>query len=267
MFPFSSAARALVLLGLLSLLTSRTALGQILVPQQVTWGIPDSLATCPAGDTVLAATGLHPSRLRVTVRYLNNSFQPRVGVPPESIWVVKAGSTGNVTINDQAASIWADDSTNATGNTRITVPSLSGCGTLTLRLFISGVDLGTKTVTVRSVDTDADGRVTTADQTGAAWFWHTASAVYFWNSTAFELIGERRDGDKGDRDGDGKDERKTDVGSRSHGSLLENAAAQCPARHAGAADEPDLRRAPAGVLWLEPSVLEPQRAMALLHYP
>jgi hypothetical protein len=113
---------------------------------------------------VLAAFGthLHPSRLRIWVRL----YPPRV-VPPESIWVVNAGTTGNVTIHDQATSIWADDSTNSLGETRITIPSLSGCGTLTLRLYVSGFDWGTKTVKVRSVDTDADGRVTTADQTGA----------------------------------------------------------------------------------------------------
>lgn len=102
----------------------------------------------------------------MVITYLSASCTPRVGVPPESIWVVSAGSTGNAKFNDKAASTFADDSTNASGQARITIPSFSGCGSVTLRLFVAGVDKGTKTVQVRTTDTNADGRVTSADQTG-----------------------------------------------------------------------------------------------------
>jgi len=70
-------------------------------------------------------------------------------------------------INDKGASIFADDSTNGSGQARVTIPSFSGCGTVTLRLFVSGIDKGTKSVVVRTTDTNADGVVTASDQTGA----------------------------------------------------------------------------------------------------
>ena len=95
--------------------------GQLCAAQcsNVTWTLSDSLATCPAGDTLLfqhSPLHPHPSRLRILVTYLNSSCNPRVGVPPESIWVASTGTSGNLKINDKGASIFADDSTNGSGN-------------------------------------------------------------------------------------------------------------------------------------------------------
>ena len=54
----------------------------------VTWQFADSLATCPAGDSLaFAHSALHPhsSRLRVIVGYFDEDCNPRVGVRPESL--------------------------------------------------------------------------------------------------------------------------------------------------------------------------------------
>ncbi len=143
--------------------------GPLALPN-VSWSLKDSVTACPAGDTVVAG---HPARLRVTLTYKNCCGSPKNGVPPESIYVEVWLNSGNVTPNDETLSpldrpkVHADDSTRVSGSTRITVPSFSGCGKVNLRLFVSGVSQGTKVATVRTVDTNADGRTTTSDQTGA----------------------------------------------------------------------------------------------------
>ena len=125
----------------------------------VTWSFADSISACPAGDSVAAG---HPARLRVAVTYRQAPGgvpAPRVGAPPESIWVAWAGGQG-VLANDQPGRAYADDSTDATGATRVTVPSFSGCGAFAFSLWVSGVLAGTGTASVRSTDSDADGAVT-----------------------------------------------------------------------------------------------------------
>src|SRR5262249_20325611 len=79
----------------------------------VTWTNPDSLAACPAGDSLVFAHSPlhpHPSRLRILLTYLNSSCTPRVAVPPESVWIAQVATTGNLRINDKGATIFADDS-------------------------------------------------------------------------------------------------------------------------------------------------------------
>lgn len=133
------------------------------------WSAADSIAACPAGDSLaLAAHSAHPhpSRLRVSVEYFDNLCNPRAGIPPDSIWLEYATTTGNVVVNDKGVKVFADDTTDACGFARITVPSLSGCGQLTVYLYISGVSQGSQTITVRTTDTNADGRSTSADVAG-----------------------------------------------------------------------------------------------------
>lgn len=134
----------------------------------VRWSSGDSLTVCPAGDSVIVndPLHLHPSRLRIAVEYFDNSCAPRVRVPPDSIWVTFAISSGNLVVNDQGAQTVADDSTNSCGFARVTIPSISGCGTLSVYLYVAGVSQGSRLITVRSTDTDADGRTTGFD-TGA----------------------------------------------------------------------------------------------------
>jgi hypothetical protein len=132
---------------------------------------PDSLASCPAGDSIVfthSALHPHPARLRIVVGYFDADCDPRVDVPPESIWVTFTGFTGTLEANDLAAKTYADDSTDAGGAARITVPSFSGSGNATVKLFVSGVSQGTKTVRVRTVDTNADGRFDEDDVSGLA---------------------------------------------------------------------------------------------------
>lgn len=101
----------------------------------VLWSLKDSVSACPAGDSVLAG---HPSRLRIKVYYADDACNAKVGVPPESIWVTTSVPTGNLAVNDQPK-IFADDSTDASGITRVTIVSLSGCGTLRAKLYVAGV--------------------------------------------------------------------------------------------------------------------------------
>ena len=110
--------------------------------QNVTWGTPNLLvAACPASDSVPVSGGpCIPSRLRIFVRYRDASGNNKVGVPPDSIWV-QTQSAFNLRANDQLA-ITADDSTNADGYARITIPSLSGCGWLQIYLFVDGWSVG-----------------------------------------------------------------------------------------------------------------------------
>jgi putative Ig domain-containing protein/WD40 repeat protein len=138
----------------------------------VTWSFGDQVAACPAGDTTNVAG--HPSRLRVNVTYNDAAGQPRNLVPPESIWVNVATQSGNVVLNDATkATVPADqwavyaDAPTDSGAARVTLVSMSGCGTLRLRLWVSGVNQGTVFATVRTVDTNADGRVDGADISGA----------------------------------------------------------------------------------------------------
>ncbi len=131
----------------------------------VRWSASDSVAACPAGDSVVVnhPSHPHPSRLRIGVEYFDSDCNPRVGVPPDSIWVTYTTSNGNVVVSDKRAQVFADDSTDGCGVARLTIPSLSGCGVLTVDLFVAGVHQGGRAIVVRTADTNADGRVTSAD--------------------------------------------------------------------------------------------------------
>lgn len=136
----------------------------------VRWSAADSLAACPAGDSLALGSHSslhpHPARLRVSIEYFDDACNPRVGVSPDSIWLEYLPGTGNVVVNDKGTKVFADDTTDACGSTRITIPSLSGCGQLSIYLYISGVYQGTKVLTIRTTDSNADGRRTNADVTG-----------------------------------------------------------------------------------------------------
>ncbi len=127
----------------------------------VAWFIKDSVAACPAADTL--TNSARPSRLRITLYYEDLNCNPKVGVPPESIYVTTQLAAGNLKVNDEGAQVYADDSTDADGFARVTIPSFSGCGKVRLRLFVSGGSYGTKTATVRTTDVNADGRVSASE--------------------------------------------------------------------------------------------------------
>src|SRR5262249_46667889 len=132
----------------------------------VRWSADDSIAACPAGDTLVfshPAAHPHPSRLRIGVEYFDNNCAPRVHVPPDSIWVSYATSSGNVVVNDKGAQVFADDSTDGCGFARVTIPSLSGFGTLTVYVYVSGVLQGSRPIIVRTTDQNADGRTAQDD--------------------------------------------------------------------------------------------------------
>jgi hypothetical protein len=144
-----------------------TAQGQGGAPN-VFWAIKDSIAGCPAGDTLIALNfpsnvGPRPSKLRIRVYYPANEESPKGGVPPESIWVTVTPTSGNVRLNDAAEKTFADDSTDIGGFARITLPSFSGCGTISVKLYVSGRYQGAKNATIRTADTTSDGRVTIDD--------------------------------------------------------------------------------------------------------
>ncbi len=105
----------------------------------------------------------HPARLRFFITYRDADDVLKF-VPPESIWVTFAPvSNSNVQVNDQIPSkIFAEDSTR-NGVARIFFPSVSGSGKLNVTLFVSGVNKGTKAVTIRTTDSLDIGRVTSAD--------------------------------------------------------------------------------------------------------
>ncbi len=129
----------------------------------VDWFANDSLAACPAGDTVIVSghplfVHPHPSKLRVWVRYEDANCNLKSGVPPESIWVQIQPRSGNVKLKDVSNPVFADDSTNANGETRITVSGFSGWGKIRLTLFVSGVNHGYTERIVRTTDGDGDGR-------------------------------------------------------------------------------------------------------------
>lgn len=128
----------------------------------VIWSLGDSVAACPAGDT-LSTSVTRPSRLRVAVQYLNGSGSPRVGVPPESLRITFQKASGNVKANDKASVTYADDSTNAEGRAWFTIPSVSGCGALRISLTVGSVAQGNKTAVIRTTDYNADGRVDSTD--------------------------------------------------------------------------------------------------------
>ena len=124
----------------------------------VVWNAPDSLTACPAGDSV-GVFPQHPSRLYIFVHYEDNNCNPRVGVPPESLWVTYANVAGNVAVRDMGQKVFAEDSTDINGNTRIIVRSFSGCGTMRFNLFVSGKASGVMDRMVRTTDPDGDGRM------------------------------------------------------------------------------------------------------------
>jgi dipeptidyl aminopeptidase/acylaminoacyl peptidase len=159
-----AAVAAMILLG-----SARPSLADLDLDPNVLWTFRDSIAACPAGDSLVFGTNPHkPSQLRFVITYLDASRDPKVGVPPESIYVTTSSYTGNAMANDQPK-IYADDSTNASGETRVTIRSLSGVGRLRVRFFVSGVEQGGFSMPhVRTTDTNADGRVTSGDATGMA---------------------------------------------------------------------------------------------------
>jgi len=128
----------------------------------VSWSFHDSLTACPAGDSVYDG---HPARLRVSVVYEDGNCNPRAAVPPESIWVTTQplSGFGNLVVNDQGPNIYADDSTDAGGFTRVTIPSFSGCGKLRIRLYVSGAYAGYRDLMAPTTDPDADGRTTPSE--------------------------------------------------------------------------------------------------------
>ncbi len=130
----------------------------------VTWTFKDSIAACPAGDSLVFTTNPHkPSQLRIVITYLDSNCDPKVVVPPESIYVTTTTHSGNAKVNDQPK-IFADDSTNASGQARVTVRSISGAGKLKIRIIVSGaLQAGYSTPAVRSTDSNANGRVTSTD--------------------------------------------------------------------------------------------------------
>jgi hypothetical protein len=156
-------------------------------PPNVIWDVAGNVTGCPAGDSVVAG---HPCRLRITLSYTDANHFVKEGVPPESIYAQVSPVSGNIRINDERgtdtnATIYADDSTHS-GAARISVPSFSGCGTVRVTLYVSGVQQGSKNANVRTVDTDADAtrRVTTADQTGVCDLNYDGSS----NSTDVALV-------------------------------------------------------------------------------
>lgn len=177
------ASRVLLLL-VISLFTHNPALASCpfcypegpgpLVPgngPNVNWTLRDSVSACPAGDSLIyvgQGATQHPSRLRIEVWYNDGNCNPRPKVPPDSIWVTWPVLTGNLIVNDLGTKVFADDSTDQLcGRTWITIPSFSGCGTIQVKLFVSGVAQGTKTVVVRTTDTNANGKVEAGDGSSA----------------------------------------------------------------------------------------------------
>ncbi len=129
----------------------------------VTWSFADSVTACPAGDSVLAG---RPSRLRIAITYTQfpgGSPAPRAGAPPESVWVEWTPGGPGPLVNDQPGRAFADDSTDALGRARVTLPSLSACGTLAFTVWVAGEAVGAGVAAVRSLDADGDGAVTAAD--------------------------------------------------------------------------------------------------------
>ena len=152
----------------LYLCAARLALAQCgslgFVPEpNVIWGLKDSVAACPAGDSLISLTPPRPARLRISAYYYDLNQCPKVGVPPESIWVMTSIVEGNLKVNDTAQKTYADDSTDVNGLARITLSSFSGCGKVAVNLRVSGVSQGTKHARVRTADTLSDGRTDLGD--------------------------------------------------------------------------------------------------------
>ncbi|MGH3053861.1 MAG: hypothetical protein ACRDL7_02665, partial [Gaiellaceae bacterium] len=84
-------------------------------------------------------------------------------MPPESIWVFVHSTSSNLKVNDEGAKIFADDSTDNGGLARVTIPSFSGNGTISVGVTVSGKFEGYKSSIVRTTDTNADSRSDGAD--------------------------------------------------------------------------------------------------------
>ena len=69
----------------------------------------DQVAACPGSDSVNVNVAGHPSWLRIRVHYEDNDCNPRVDVPPESIWVTYKTMAGNLVLNDKGRKVFADD--------------------------------------------------------------------------------------------------------------------------------------------------------------
>ncbi len=134
----------------------------------VVWALKDSVSACPAADSVAAG---HPSRLRIFMFYYDANCLSKVGVPPESVSVTIQSTVGTLKVNDEGAKVFADDSTDALGFARVTIPSFSGNGSVTVKLWVSGVAQGTKTALVRTTDSNADGRSNSSDWNCAHCWW------------------------------------------------------------------------------------------------
>ncbi len=161
---------ALLAIAGFSFLASRNAKAQCEgagpgVPN-VWWTFVDSVTACPAGDSLLNSS--RPSQVRLVVNYTDGTpcLLPRIGVPPESIWVKVFPYSGSAKANDIATKVFADDSTNVSGEARITLRSLSGCGRIRLEIYVSGILKGSQVFYVRSTDSNADGRVDGFDASG-----------------------------------------------------------------------------------------------------
>src|SRR5262249_28140877 len=166
----SITATATVLMMLASLPFARHGIADTIVGG-VTWSLIDRISACPAGDS----TGVsgHPSRLRINAWYLDGNVDPKIGLPPDSIYVTVANDSGTAKANDLATYTFADDSTRDTesefgGYSRIQIPSFSGNGKVLVTLYVSGVSQGSKHVYVRTTDTNADGQTTSSDVSGCS---------------------------------------------------------------------------------------------------
>ncbi len=133
--------------------------------ENVLWYASTNLTGCPAGETTGVAS--HASRVRIAIDYSDMDCNYNAGVPPESIYVTWQNRSGNVTVNDKTTNTYADDSTDASGHTNVTLPSLSGNGTIRVWVTVSGADQGFQDVVIRTLDTDANGRITASDTTSA----------------------------------------------------------------------------------------------------
>ena len=80
-------------------------LGPVGDDPNVAWVLlPDSVAACPAGDSLIGVA--HPSRLRGVILYGDNCRTPKQGVPPESLWIQTTVVSGNLKVNDESTSIY-----------------------------------------------------------------------------------------------------------------------------------------------------------------
>ena len=83
-------------------------LGPIGEDPNVGWvSLPDSIAACPAGDSVVAG---HPSRVRGVIFYGDDCHNPRSGVPPDSMWITTGFAVKTAYVRNGTAQLRVYDS-------------------------------------------------------------------------------------------------------------------------------------------------------------